>query len=207
MPRGLLLALAVVLAGCGAGSTGPQPGSLDVLSTTARFDTRELRQPAIVVRVEIGRGQFPDREAASLPSAYENLLLEALNARAVMSRDLTTVPSRTPLDHRAAAARAREVGADHALLVDVTVSRADVSFCRGSRGAFNAAALTVHQQVVVVRASDAAVRWQPQRRLETAAIEPDCETPRESRTRSTTETLQAAVDRLLSELLRGESAR
>lgn len=206
-PRGLLLAFVIVLAGCGAASTGSEPRSPDVMSSKVPFDTRELRQPAVFVRVELGRGQFQDREAAALPSEYENLLLEGLNTRAVISRDLTVVPSKTPLDHRAAVARAREVGADHALLVDVTVSRVDLSYCRGSRGAFTAPALTVVQRVTVLRASDGAVRWQPRERLETAAIEPDCEKPRESRQRSRTETLQAAVDRLLTELLRGESAR
>lgn len=207
MLHGLVVALAVVLAGCAGPSSESRPGSPDVIASKARFDTRELRQPAVFVRVEVGRGELSDQEAAALSSEYEGLLLDGLNAKAVLTRDVTAVPARQKLDNAAALARAREVGADHALLVDVVVGRGNIAFCRGTRAAFTASTLAVVQRVVVLRASDGAVRWQPDQRLDATAVDPDCDNPRQSRTRSRTETLQAAVDRLLAQLLGGESAR
>jgi hypothetical protein len=197
--RGLPFACLLLAAGCAAGSGGP--GSTgEPTAPPAPFDARPFRQPAVFVRVEIRQQALSGREAGGIPAEYQGLLLEGLNAKAIVARDVTAVGSREKLDHGRALARAREVGADHALLVDVAVSRSETPFCRGTRRAFVASALGVQQRAVVIRAGDGAVRWTSDR-LETASIEPDCETPRDSRRRSTTETLQAAVDRLLTRLL------
>jgi len=193
--RALALAC-LLLAGC-ASTTG-SPGSRES-TPPVPFDARLFRQPAVMVRVEV-RQPASNRESEAIPDDYQGLLLEALNAKAIVPRDVTIVPAREKLDRGRALARAREVGADHALLVDVSVSRAQIPFCTGTRRAFLAAALNVAQQVVVIRASDGRVGWSSER-LEATSVEPDCETPRESQRRSTNETLQAAVDRLLARLL------
>ena len=187
----------VLLAGC-ASTTG-NPGSSREATAPASFDARSFRQPAVMVRVEV-RQPASSREAEAIPDDYQGLLLEGLNVKAIVPRDVTIVAARDRLDHGRALARAREVGADHALLVDVSVSRVQTPFCAGTRRAFSAAALNVAQQVVVIKTGDGRVGWTSER-LETTSVEPDCETPRDSRRRSTTETLQAAVDRLLTRLL------
>lgn len=188
--------IVVMLAGCagpGASTSGSTPPPMT-------FRARDFRQPAVFVRVAIRGQQMSTRQVTELPAEYEGLLLEALNARAIVPRDLTVVRERDALDDRAAIARAREVGADHALLVDVSIATAPTRFCPEARRPFTAESLTVRQRMTVASASDGQVRWQPEE-IETLAIEADCENPRDSRRRSTTETMQAAIEALVSRLL------
>ena len=197
--RGLVLTCALMLAGCAASSSTPE-SPRGAATPTASFDARTFRQPAIVVRVEVRQSQVSKRETEAIPDDYQGLLLEGLNAKAIVPRDVTIVGAREKLDQARAVARAREIGADHALLVDVAVARAETLFCRGTRRAFTAVTLNVAQEATVIAATDGAVRWKAER-LEATSIEPDCETPRDSQRRSTNETLQAAIDRLLTRLL------
>jgi hypothetical protein len=195
MPAALVL-IVLMLAGCAGSATttsgsGPPP---------APFRARDFRQPAVFVRVAVRAQQMTSRQATELPAEYEGLLLEALNARAIVPRDVTVVRERGAFDERTAIARSREVGADHALLVDVSIATTSTRFCREARRPFTAEALTVRQRMVVASATDGQVRWQPEE-LETLAIEADCDNPRDSRQRSTTETIQAAIDALVSRLL------
>lgn len=196
--RVALVLIVVLLAGC-AGAGAGKSGST---APPAAFRARDFRQPAVFVRVVVKSPQMSPRQVTELPAEYEGLLLEALNARAIVPRDLTVVRERDALDNKAAIARAREVGADHALLVDVSIARASTRFCKETRRPFTADALTVRQRMVVASASDGEVRWQPEE-IETLAIEADCENPRDSRQRSTTETMQTAIDTLVSRLLGG----
>jgi hypothetical protein len=195
--RAFALVACGLLAGCAAAGASRDE---TVARPPATFDAREFRQPAVFVRVEVRAPNVSERAAAGIPAEFQGLVLEGLNARAVAPRDLTAVPQRLRLDQKAAVARAREVGADHALLVDATVTVTTAAFCRDARRGFTAQTLTVYQHAVVVRASDGSVRWQPDQ-IETLGIEPDCGSPKDSRVRSTTETMQAAVDRLLARLL------
>ena len=192
--RALLITMSLALAACA--SSAPHSAT-ETPDRPSSFDAREFRQPAIFVRVDVRTAQLSTRDASEAPAEYQGLLLEGLNAKAVVPRDVTVVAERDALDRRAAVARAREVGADHALLVDVALLRKATPFCRG---AFTADTLTVIQKVLVVRANDEAVRWQPVQ-IETSSFDADCRNPRESKRQSRIETMQTAVNRLLSGLL------
>lgn len=188
-----LAAALAALAGCAGptAATGP--------SRAPDFRPSELRQPAVFVRV-VFAGDFGDAERAGLPAQYEGALLEALNQRAVLVRDARLV-DRLP-DPGAAAARAREVGADHAILVEVRVERGVAVFCRGGRRPFRAPVTVLAQTAEVYRARDGARRLgvEPS---PAADLEEDCEEPRASRRRPPAEALGEAVNRLLTRLLGG----
>ena len=194
------LALTLILAGC----TGPasesagKPGS-QTHPTTPAFDARALRQPAVFVRVEIV-GQFSPRQVTTWPAEYEGALLEGLNARAVPARDARLLTSSERLVPAEALARAREVGADHAVLVDARLHQADAAFCRDARP-FRAAVMVWTQKVQVLRVSDGALAFETRKPIEVPAVEADCDTPRESRRRTPAEHVSAAVDALLKRLL------
>src|SRR5919106_5362435 len=80
----------------------------------ADFKPLQIRQPAVVVRVALA-GPLSDRDREVLPLEYESALLEGLNARAVLAKDVQVVAGRdAKLDARAALERARALGADHA---------------------------------------------------------------------------------------------
>src|SRR2546430_6178915 len=69
-----------------------------------------------------------------LPALYESALLEALDARAILVRDVRSVEARGAVpETAAAAARAREVGVDHALVVSLRVEPDVVSVCEETR--------------------------------------------------------------------------
>ena len=115
--RALLIAMSLAITACA--SSAPH-GATETPDRPASFDAREFRQPAIFVRVDVRTAQLSTRDASEAPGEYQGLLLEGLNAKAVVPRDVTVVAERDALDRRAAVARAREVGADHALLVDTS---------------------------------------------------------------------------------------
>ena len=186
-----IVALVLLLAACAgpATETAPAPD----------FTPAQIRQPAVVLRFVVNAGDFAAEERLSLPVAYEGMLLEALDARAIPARDAQQV---SRLDRLAAAMRARDVGADHALLVDVRVEKVETYFCREGRRPFRAPVTTWVQTAEVVRASDGVSRSKVAGpALTVIDLEPDCESPRESRRRSSSETAREGVNRLLRRLL------
>jgi hypothetical protein len=194
--RVAVLLLAVAAAGCAA-RTGDPPRARE------RFEPKALRQPAVFVRVVLGSGSWSDRQRAVLPSEYEGALVEAMNARAVLVRDVQLIPPRDRLDRQAAVARAREVGADHALLVETAVAEEVAQFCEGTRQAFRRTTTVWKQRLTALRASDGAVAFETPSPVEVTGLEPDCDLPRESRPRSAAEQLGHAVETLLARMLGG----
>src|SRR5437870_8056993 len=84
----------------------------------ADFRPAEVRQPAVVVRVTFAGG-LSDREREALPAEYEGALLEGLNARAVLAKDVQVLAGGdAKLDAHAAPDRARTLGAGHATVGD-----------------------------------------------------------------------------------------
>ena len=191
-----VLALVLILAACaGPVSDAEGPGR----GLAADFTPAQIRHPAVVLRIVLGPGDFTAHEQSSLPASYEGALLEALDARAIPARDAQRV---SQLDRLAAAVRAREVGADHALLVDVRVEKVESYFCREGRRPFRAPATVWVQTAEVVRASDGVSRLAVSGpALTVIDLEPDCASPRESRRRGGSETVRESITRLLKRLL------
>lgn len=194
-----LVVVIVVLAACT--SPARAPASRASLPREP-FKASEMRQPAVFVRFQFGPGTFSARERALLPAEYEGALVEALNARAVVARDVRLVAAGERFDVGAAARRAREVGADHAIVVDVTLARGETVFCRETRRAFRAAATVWSQRAEVVRASDGVARlaMEPPG-VEVSDLQADCDDPRKSERRPAADTMSGAIDRFLERLL------
>jgi hypothetical protein len=164
------------------------------------FRPIEVREPVVVVRVSLAAGRFSDREREVLPARYEGTLIDGLDARALPPRDVQRVTSGA-LDPRAALERARAIGADHAILVDVELSRGEPIFCQPGRP-FRASATVWAQTLIVLRASDGATRLTlTGPALAVTDLEADCDDPRQSRRRSGSEAATEAVSRLLTRLL------
>lgn len=200
VPRPALIpALLLLASACAPVPDEPAP------TRAIDFKPIEIRMPAVIVQFAFGPGEFSERERESLPREYEGAVLEGLNARAVLARDVRLVSERERRpDARAALARAREVQADHAVIVEVTVTRRVTEFCRGTRRTpLRELATTLSQGVEILRVSDGARRLalDPSPALSTTDFEPDCAKPAESQRRSAVETLQKAVDKLLTRLL------
>ncbi len=190
-----VVALAL-LAGCATSPASSGPG---VSTRAADFAPGQIRQPAVVVRLSLGPGSWNERERRQLPAAYEGALLEALDARAVITRDLRSGPD-APADDAAALARARALGADHVILIAVRVDRQFQRFCPAGRRPFETVATVWRQQARVLRAADGAQRLGAGP-LTVSDVDADCEDPRASRRRSPDETAADAVSRLLERLL------
>lgn len=194
-----LALLALLLAACAGPLADPAREPAAVRATD--FRPTEIREPAVFVRVALAPGAFSERERANLAAAYEGALLEGFNARAVPPRDAQRVTA-GKLDGQAAVARARQVGADHAILVDVQVARGEPVFCREARRPFRAPAVTWAPRLEVLRASDGASRVVLQGpAVDVADVEPDCDAPQDSRRRTSSETVLESVSRLLTRLL------
>lgn len=201
MPAWALAAVLLLTAACA--SPPRESGSAKSAPARARdFRSSDLRQPALFVRVVLATpGAFSDRDRSTLPAAYQGALLEGLNARAVLPRDAQLV-TEGKLDARVALARAREVGADHAVLVDVQVERGEPIFCREGRRPFRTAAETWAPALQVLRVSDGSTQLALSGgALAMTDLEPDCDDPRASQRRSREETLTESVNRLLRRLL------
>jgi hypothetical protein len=190
----LLIPLATACAG-----SADEPATRGASLTSAGFTASEIRQPAVFVRVTLAAGTFGARERTLLPAVYEGALLEGLNSRAVPPRDLQRV---TTLEPRIVLARTRDVGADHAILVDVRVERGEPIFCRESRRPFRASATSWVQSVEVLRSSDGTRRLTLSgTALTVTDLQADCGDPRASHRRSSTETAADGVNLLLTRLL------
>src|SRR2546425_10865397 len=154
MPRRPALALLTLAAAACVSTSGVER----VPIRAADFRPAEARQPAVVVRVTFAGG-LSDREREALPAEYEGALLEGLNARAVLAKDGPGLAGGDAKpDAHAALQRARTLGADHAIVVDVRVATGEMIFCRESRRPFQAPATVWSQSVQVLRSSDGAAR-------------------------------------------------
>ncbi|HEU5321088.1 MAG TPA: hypothetical protein VFX28_09810, partial [Methylomirabilota bacterium] len=194
-------ALAAVFTGC-AGLV-PEPPT----TRAPDFHPRQIRQPAVFVRVVL-EGSWSAADRAALRADYEGGLLEALNARGVLVRDARSVDAREGQPRpETAVARAREIGADHAVIVDVRVAPETVRLCQDTRRPLRAQATVWHQDLHVLRAADGATRLKivDNPTLTAHDAEIDCDTPRDSKRRTPTETIAAALEALLRRLLESEA--
>src|SRR5207247_2724007 len=125
-----------------------------------------------------------DRDREALPAEYEGALREGLTARAVLAKDVQVLGGGdAKLDAHAALERARTLGADHAIVVDVRVATGEMIFCRASRRPFHAPATVWSQSVQVLRSSDGAARLAipEDAGLTVVDLDADCDDPRASR--------------------------
>lgn len=201
MRNGLALAASILLAaGCASTETsGPGP------RRASDFKPEQVRRPAIFVRFDFA-GTFEDRERQAQLDQYEGVLLEALNARAVLAKAVVFLRERDPrLASDAALAKARELDADHVVYVQVRVVRpAQAVFCSETRRPFRVQATVWGQQVDVLRVRDGASRVAVPGfggGLDVYDFEPDCDNPRESRRRTPAEAIGEAVTRLLNRVV------
>lgn len=193
-----LAALVGILAAC-ASST---PGSEVVPARAGDFRPSQIRQPVVFAQIRPD-GQHSDEERRSMAQELEGALLEELNARAVLAKEVGVSVGDAKRDRAPALARARELGADHAILVEVRVARGPLVFCEGTRRRFQTTATQWGQAAEVVRASDGAVRLRivPGSLVPVSDLDADCDNPRASRRLTGTEALTETVKRLLTRLL------
>lgn len=182
-------------------ATGPEsPGEPPPL-VASDFRPTQIRQPALFVAVTL-KGDWAEREKTAWPQDYEGLLLEGFNARAVLVKDVRSGAAGSTLDRRVALARAREVGADHAILVDARAVSETVTVCQEAGRPRRGQALVWRQTVEVLRASDGATRLAagggPALMVTDADV--DCRTG-QARRREPAAVMRDAVERLLSRLL------
>jgi hypothetical protein len=176
------------------------PRSEPPASSARDFHAKEIRSPAILVRVTGRAGALESRERERMADAYEGALLDGLDRLGVPPRDVQRAAD--GLDARGAVARAREVGADHVILVEATVERASRLFCRGSRRPFEVMTTIFAQRAQILRAADGARRVSVDGPAVTVTdVEANCDDPRASRRRDGPETIREAVSRLLARLL------
>lgn len=197
----VLVAMALAGGACGHVSGSPESPAARPAHAPSNFTATQVRQPAVFVRLNLGAGSFSEQERETLGATYEGALLEALDRRGVPPRDAQRV-SDSRFDTRAAVTRAREVGADHALVVHVSVERGRRVFCRDRGRPFEATTTVWEQRAQLIRVSDGATRVSlAGSELTVSDVEPDCDTPRASRRRQGGETVSEAISRLLGRLL------
>jgi hypothetical protein len=192
--RRAMIAAALIATGCAA------PGGPAPLMRAPDYSAREIRQPALFIRVEEGRDSG---ERGSLADLYEGSLVEAFDERGVPPADVQRVSARTGLGPRAALARAREVRADYAVIVELRLERRDATFCRGGRRPFAATTTVWRQGVQVLRVHDGTSRLAvpPGQELDVTEMEPDCADPRKSRLRDRAEMIATAIEAVAERIL------
>jgi hypothetical protein len=184
----------LLLAGCAGALGGPAP------ARAPGYSGKELRQPALTVHLAFGPGDFTKQERAELPEVYTTALLDALNAQAIVPVDVNVAAG--TLDRKAAVARARDLGADQALIVDATVGRGLRTYCRNSRRMFTTRVTELVARVDVVRAGDGQTRLsEPE--IGAIDFEEDCDAPKESRRLTGDELIAESVRKVLATALRG----
>ena len=195
--RGVLLGIALLAAACT--SPGSTPTSLP---RAPDFSARQIRQPAVFIRVA-GWPDLNDREREALADTYEGALVAALDEYGSPPTDLQRVAPGERFDTRTALARARQVQADHVIIIDLRVSRRDAAFCTDSPRPFRAITTVWSQGVQVVRVSDGASRVAvaPGGDLDVTELEADCANPRRSQRRDQTQILAAATQALTQRIL------
>ena len=187
-----LVLVALLAAGCAAGLGGPSA------TRAPGYRGAEVRRPALTVRLAFGPGDFSKQERQQFPEVYTTALLDALNAQAVVPVDLQVTTG--TLDRAAALARARDLGADQAVIVEATVGRGLRTYCRDSRRMFTTRVTGVVSRVDVVRAADGQTRLvEPE--VEASDFEEDCDAPKESRRLSADELIADSVRKVLAKVL------
>jgi len=200
VPRLVALPLVLLVAGCAPARRGEAPSA-----PTARandFRAAQVRQAVVLVRVVVAStSELSERDRKDLPALYESALLEALDARAILVRDVRSVEARGAVpETAAAAARAREVGVDHALVVSLRVEPDVVRVCEETRRPMQGRATVWRQEARVVRAADGGERLRAE--VTTPDVEVECEGARPSvRRRGVQATATAAVDGLVRKML------
>jgi hypothetical protein len=192
-----VVSLFVLAVGCSTRSTSPPPHTTPVIR--GDFRASQIRQTAVVLRIQVSpAARLPDSDRSALPSVYEHMLVEALDARALLVRDMQRVTGGDVA--RQAAARARDVGADHALAVELEVEPDIVRLCEEMAQPLRGRTTVLKQQATIVRASDGQVRASTE--VSTPVVEAECDSRRPIvRGRSVDATAAAAVERLLGRLL------
>src|SRR2546426_8806818 len=196
-----IVALAALLTACAE----PAARREAIPVRVSDFKASEMRQPVVFAQIRFGAGQYTNEERKSIEEELEGALLEELNSRAVLAKEVRVSVARgdAERDPGPAVARARELGADHAILAELRVSRGPQLFCQGTRKRFQANATRWEQAAEVVRASDGNVRLRivPGSMLPVVDLDADCDNPRESRRLTTGEAVADAVKRILTRLL------
>src|SRR5262245_25610810 len=183
-------------------ATACATGSAPQLARAPDWTAGEIRQPALFIRIG-DTYQLSDRERASLADRYEGALVEAFDERGVPPTDVQRLGASGAFEPRRALARAREVHADYAVVVELRVEQRETVFCRGGRRAFAAATTVWSQGVQVLRASDGSSRivLPPGQGLDVTEIEADCANPRRSRLRDQAEMIASAVEAIAERIL------
>jgi hypothetical protein len=166
------------------------------------FSARQIRQPAVFIRVA-GWPDLNDREREALADTYEGALVAAFDEYGSPPTDLQRVVPGERFDARTALARARQVQADHVIIIDLRVSRRDAVFCTDSPRPFRAITTVWSQGVQVVRVSDGASRVAVASGgdLDVTELEADCANPRRSHRRDRAQMLAAATQALTQRIL------
>ena len=198
-----------LLSGCTSSSRSSSRAKTTSPTATARADVKpaqikpgQIRQPAVVLRFEFGSGTFSEEERTGLPETYEGTLLDALNAKAVLARDVRVLKTGEKFDARAGVRQAREIEADHVIVVNVLIERGEMPFCSGSRRPFRVPTTRWTQTAQVIRVRDGATSVTvPDPGVALTEFEADCESPAKSRQRSRDETLTLGVETLLKRVV------
>ena len=191
--------LALFVAGCALAGRGDAPISP---ARATDFRPADVRQAVVLVHVVIGSAAaLSERERKEAPALYESALLEALDARAILVRDVRSLDATASVPNAgAAAARARDVGVDHALVVSVQVEPSVVRACEDTRRPLRGRATVWRQEGRVVRAADAGERLRAEAAVPDVDAECDGQRPSVQR-RGLQATATAAVERLLAKML------
>ena len=182
------------------------------------FRPAEIRRPFVVLQVSlehtgfIGEGEFSAQERASIPEALEIALLEALNAEGIIPGEVTLSARRSSrdsaaslegIDRKQALERARALKADVVMILDVSLSRRDLVYCREERRRFVARTTLWALGAEVLRVADGArlLVEPPGPALRQGDVEPECDRGRVARRLSAQELVDRVVERGLSLLL------
>ena len=160
----------------------------------------------------VGEGEFSSREQSSIPDAFEIAFLDGLNAEGILPVDVTVSarrasrPGSTPfegIDQGLALQRARALNADVVMILDASLSRQDMIFCREERRPFVARATLWTLGALVLRVTDGArlLVEPPGSGLRVMDVEADCQRRRIDRRLSAQELVDAGVRRGLSLML------
>ena len=182
------------------------------------FRPSAVKRPAVhlqvsLERVGLGSGPFSERDRATLPEQYEAAIEAALNALGILPLDMTLEARRAlrtnerpleGLDLRGPLQRAREVGAEHLLLLAVRLSRQDLVHCRDSRRPLTAPTTYWEAGLEVLRVSDAAPLLVEPAATEQRVVDVDvdCERGRVAKRRSMDEMIEDSAARALAPLAR-----
>ena len=193
------LLLASILASCALG--GRDDRSAVATTRASDFRLADIRQAVVLVRVVVASSsRLSERDRKELPALYESALLEALDARAILVRDVRSVDARgAGGELAAAAARAREIGVDHALVVNLRVDSDVVRVCEEARRPLRGQAGVWRQEARVVRATDGGERLRAE--VTTPDVEAECDGPQPTVQRRGMQAMTtAAVERLVAKI-------